>query len=86
MRVERYLTKADVEATLQLHRNTVSRLLAKGCFPGAFRTGGRWRIPVRDLEIFAESGKANPICVAPRHAESGMDRGEKSISQTGTAQ
>ena len=68
MRVERYLTKADVEATLQLHRNTVSRLLAKGCFPGAFRTGGRWRIPVRDLENFAgsETNHAEiPACGTP---------------------
>lgn len=60
MRVERYLTKADVEATLQLHRNTVSRLLAQGCFPGAFRTGGRWRIPVGDLESFAARAKVRP--------------------------
>ena len=68
MRVERYLTKADVETTLQLHRNTVSRLLAKGCFPGAFRTGGRWRIPVRDLENFAANEKNQaefPACGKP---------------------
>lgn len=59
MRVERYLTKADVETTLQLHRNTVSRLLANGCFPRAFRTGGRWRIPVGDVEAFAANGQCS---------------------------
>ncbi len=57
MRVERYLTKADVEATLQLHRNTVARMLARGCFPRAFRTGGRWRIPVGDVEAFVTNGQ-----------------------------
>jgi excisionase family DNA binding protein len=53
MRIERYLTKPDVEATLNLHRNTLTRLLAAGRFPRAFRTGNRWRIPVGDVERFA---------------------------------
>ena len=57
MRVERFLTKADVEATLQLHRNTVGRLLAEGRFPRAFKTGGRWRIPEGDVEAFAKNGR-----------------------------
>jgi excisionase family DNA binding protein len=56
MRVERFLTKTDVEVTLQLHRNTVTRLLSKGCFPRAFRTGGRWRIPVGDVQQFVANG------------------------------
>ncbi len=65
MRVERFLTKADVEVTLQLHRNTVTRLLTAGCFPRAFRTGGRWRIPVGDVERFvANGGKPEPSAQA----------------------
>lgn len=53
-----YITKVEVEVRLKLHRNTVSRLLAQGRFPNAFRAGGRWRIPVTDLDSFVRDEAA----------------------------
>ena len=52
---EEYLTKKEVEGKLRLHRNTVTRLLAAGRFPGAFRAGQQWRIPVSDVEALSQS-------------------------------
>jgi len=51
----RCVTKAQLELRLQLHRNTVTRLLAKGCFPNAFRVNQQWRIPITDVETYMQS-------------------------------
>ena len=51
----RCVTKAQVELRLQLHRNTVTKLLAKGCFPNAFRVNQQWRIPLTDVEAYMQS-------------------------------
>jgi len=59
MPAEEYLTKKEVEAKLRLHRNTVTRLLAAGRFPGAFRAGQQWRIPAGDVEIFIHAAQEN---------------------------
>lgn len=58
-----YITKVELEVRLKLHRNTVTRLLAQRRFPNAFRTGGRWRIPVSDLDAFVRDESAKE----PRH-------------------
>lgn len=56
--IDDHMTKLELQKKLKLHRNTVSRMLARGLFPNAFRTeGGRWRIPVRDVEKYINSGK-----------------------------
>jgi len=59
MAVEEHMTKTEVESRLKLHRNTVSRLLAEGRFPNAFRHGNRWRIPTPDVEAFIQQRKSN---------------------------
>ena len=51
----RCVTKAQLELRLQLHRNTVTRLLAKDCFPNAFRVNQQWRIPITDVESYMQS-------------------------------
>jgi excisionase family DNA binding protein len=55
------ITKVELEVRLKLHRNTVTRLLAQGRFPNAFRTGGRWRIPLSDLEAFVRGASAKEL-------------------------
>ncbi len=57
MPLDEHVTKTELESRLRLHRNTVTRLLAAGHFPNAFRAGGRWRIPVRDVEAFVRNGR-----------------------------
>lgn len=64
-----YITKVELEVRLKLHRNTVTRLLARRRFPNAFRTGGRWRIPVSDIEAFirdeaAKEPRSRPVSFA----------------------
>ena len=61
-RTSPYLTKGQLEERLQLHRNTVTRLLAAGHFPNAFLVNRQWRIPVSDVDAFVRS--------SPRHADS----------------
>lgn len=50
----RCITKGQLETRLQLHRNTVTRLLASGCFPNAFTVNRQWRIPISDVESFMQ--------------------------------
>jgi hypothetical protein len=50
----RCITKGQLEMRLQLHRNTVTRLLATGCFPNAFTVNRQWRIPLSDVESFMQ--------------------------------
>jgi len=52
MTVHQFITKSELQARLLLHRNTIGRMLAQGRFPNAIKTGGRWRIPVQDVEAF----------------------------------
>lgn len=64
-----YITKVELEVRLKLHRNTVTRLLAQRRFPNAFRTGGRWRIPLSDIERFirdeaAKEPRRRPVTAA----------------------
>lgn len=56
----RCITKCQLELRLQLHRNTVSRLLAAGCFPNAFLVNRQWRIPISDVEQFIHRNHPSP--------------------------
>lgn len=51
-----YLRRTDLERRLRLSRNTVSRKLHRGEFPGAFQVNGRgdWRIPPSGLREYIE--------------------------------
>jgi excisionase family DNA binding protein len=69
MAVVEHMTKVELEQRLRLHRNTVSKLLQQGRFPNAFRMGGRWRIPVTDIEAFLRSG------IAPAHSVAAFQMG-----------
>lgn len=51
---EDYLSLKEVSGILKVHRNTVSRYLIAGQFPGAFRLRD-WRIPPRALRSFLRS-------------------------------
>lgn len=53
MRSDEFLTLKELAARFQCHRNTMSRMLAAGEFPGAIRTsGGRWRIPPSAVKAY----------------------------------
>ena len=56
----RCITKGQLELRLQLHRNTVTRLLAAGCFPNAFLVNRQWRIPIGDVELFIRRNHQPP--------------------------
>lgn len=40
---------------LSCSKVTIIKLLKQGNFPGAYRVGAHWRIPVADLEAYREA-------------------------------
>lgn len=52
------LTATEVAARLRVHRETITRYIAAGLFPGSYRmkggTRGQWRIPQTAVIAFIE--------------------------------
>lgn len=49
------LTAGQAAALLSCSKVTIIKLLKQGNFPGAYRVGAHWRIPVADLEAYREA-------------------------------
>lgn len=46
-----FLTAAEVAAKWHVKKQTVHQWIARGAYPGAFKTpGGEWRIPSAEVE------------------------------------
>ena len=59
MNNDKMLTPVDVANLLQVNERTVTQWLRKGHLRG-FKVGKGWRISVKDLEAFLESGTNKP--------------------------
>ncbi len=46
----------DLARIMRVHPFTVARLAREGRIPGAFRMGGQWRFPTRELLRWMEAG------------------------------
>jgi len=51
--MERLMTPEEVAEALQMHVETVKRLLRQGKLPG-FKVAGQWRISPSELKTFLE--------------------------------
>jgi predicted DNA-binding transcriptional regulator AlpA len=63
------LTPRQVAKELQHDPDSISRMCARGDFPGAFRTGKRrgvWRIPRSGLEAYVKTRQEETERAAPR--------------------
>lgn len=53
-------TAEEVADKLRLHRKVVSRMVARGDFPGAFKAGRDWRIPQSSVDAYIASRRVDP--------------------------
>lgn len=57
---QKVLTAPDVAKLLQLHPTTTADMAAAGRFPGAFKVGREWAIPVTALTNFERKKRGRP--------------------------
>ena len=50
------LTISEIAARWRVHPETVRRAAVRGDFPGAFRAGSQWRVPLEDVEAYERKG------------------------------
>lgn len=55
------LNTTEVGRTLRASKGKVLDLIKSGAFPGAFRLGIDWRIPVGDVRAFIERNRVKPV-------------------------
>lgn len=51
------LTIAEIARRWRVAQETVRRMAFRGDFPGAFRAGSQWRIPLEDVRAAERKGK-----------------------------
>ena len=50
------LTITEIAVRWRVHPETVRRMTVRGDFPGAFRAGAQWRVPLEDVQA-VEKGR-----------------------------
>ena len=51
------LTITEIATRWRVHPETVRRIAARGDFPGAFRAGSQWRVPLEDVVAVEREGR-----------------------------
>lgn len=54
------LNTSELCRTLRASKGKVLELIHNGAFPGAFRLGTDWRIPVDDVRAYIERNRVQP--------------------------